>query len=91
MACVPADSEVAMKVATPVPLSVPLPIMVEPSKKSTVPAGGPMPDETVAVKPTLWPNEIGLRLDPSAVVVMTGLTTWDVGAEVLAAKLALPW
>ena len=53
IAWVPAVSVLVLKVATPVPLSVPLPMTVEPSRKLTVPGGGPMPDVTVAVNPTV--------------------------------------
>ena len=34
---------------------------------------------------------LGLTLDTTAAAVLTGLTTWDVGADLLAVKLPLPW
>ena len=41
-------------------LSVPVPRVVEPSLKVTVPVGVPAPELTVAVKVTAWPKTEGL-------------------------------
>jgi len=57
------------------PLNVPVPILVAPSKNVTVPVGVPDVDDTVAVKVTLWPNVDGFK-DEVTVVVDAG---WHVG------------
>ncbi len=57
------------KVATPLALSVPVPSVVAPSLKVTVPVGVPPAPVTVAVKVTDWPKVEGLADEPSAVVV----------------------
>jgi hypothetical protein len=72
----PTGRVVVLKVATP-PLSVPVPSVVLPSVKVTVPVGVPAPGElalTVAVSVTAWPKtaEVGEVL--SAVVVAARLT-----------------
>src|SRR2546428_11624550 len=60
MVCVATDNDEVAKVATPDPLSgMALPITVEPSLKSTVPAGIPMEPDTVAVKLTDCPKTEG--------------------------------
>jgi hypothetical protein len=53
----PAASVVVLKVATPLAFSGPVPRLVDPSRKVTVPVGTPLPDwgVTVAVNVTLWP------------------------------------
>ena len=61
----PTDSVAVLKVAVP-PDSVPLPILVEPSWKVTVPLGVPAPGltaATVAVKVTLWPKTDGFGVE----------------------------
>ena len=52
-----------VRVATPAPSSVPVPRLVAPSEKVTVPAGVPAPGATtvtVAVSVTGWPKADGL-------------------------------
>ena len=80
-------------VAVPVPSSVPLPIFVAPSMKSTVPVGVPAPGETgatVAVNVTDWPKTLGLVSEVSAVVVSAWFTVCETAVEVLVAKLVSP-
>ena len=77
-------TEVVLKAATP-PASVPVPILLPPSKKVTVPDGVPDPGEaaeTVAVKVTLWPNVDGLTDDTMPVEVFALATVIDAGDEV---------
>ncbi len=91
MEWVPADRAEVVKVATP-PLRVPVPSVVAPSKKVTVPVAGPEPDPgvTVAVKVTDWPVLEGFWLEVSAVVVERRFTVWLSAVEVLGLKLASP-
>ena len=65
--CPPAASEEVEKVAVP-PLSAPVPNVVAPSLKVTVPAG-PEEGVTVAVKETDWPTTLGLVPEATLVVV----------------------
>ncbi|WWP76933.1 hypothetical protein WDM22_28690 [Bradyrhizobium septentrionale] len=61
-----------MKVAL-LPLNVPVPINVPPSRKFTAPVGVPVPGAvtlTVAVKVTGCPATLGLSDEVSAVVVL---------------------
>ncbi len=70
------------------PLNVPDPIFVVPSKNVTVPVGVPDPAVTVAVKVTLWPNVDGFKDDITVVVVVAGGGAFTVcvnTGEVLAA------
>jgi hypothetical protein len=64
---------VVLKVATPLEFSVPVPRLVDPLMKVTVPVGVVVPDcdVTVAVRVTLWPRgaEVGLA---ASVVVLAG-------------------
>ena len=65
-----ARDEIA-KVATP-PLNVPVPSVVPPSLKVTLPVGVPLPGAaavTVAVKVTDWPKTEGFADDVTAVVL----------------------
>ena len=65
--------------ATPLLLSVPVPSVVEPSLKVTVPPGMPPPGDaavTVAVKVTACPTVDGLTEEVRAVAVFALLTTW---------------
>src|SRR5436189_134779 len=86
-----------VKVAWPL-LSVPVPKVVAPSLKVTVPEGVPAPGAlavTVAVNVTDWPDTAGFVADDSAVVVATtvggaAFTVWLSAAEVLPVKLASP-
>ncbi len=73
MVCWPA--EVKLKLALVMPLllvvSVPWPMLVDPSKKITEPVGlpGPFP-LTVAVKVTTWPDTEGLAEETTTVLVL---------------------
>src|SRR6266853_1870435 len=61
-----------VNVAIPLPFSVPVPNVVEPSLKVTVPVGTPLPGGvavTVAVNVTGWLNTEGLDDELTAVVV----------------------
>ena len=81
-----------MKVAMPA-LSVPVPSVVAPSLKVTVPVGVPAPGAvaaTVAVKVTACPNTDGLAEEESAVVVLAMFTVCVSAEDVLAEKLASP-
>jgi len=71
MLCEPALSEEVVKVACPEALSVPVPSVVAPSLKVTVPLGVPPPlaGVTVAVKVTAWPNALGFGDEDSVVTV----------------------
>ena len=60
-----------MKVAV-LPINVPDPMFVVPSKNVTVPVGVPDAVDTVAVKVTLWPNVEGLFDDMIVLVVLAG-------------------
>jgi hypothetical protein len=92
--CEPTLSEEVMNVATPLPLTVPVPICDPLSRKLTMPVVGAGPDETVtaAVNVTGWPNSAVTMLELSVVVVSTGagvMVTVNV-AESLGAKLVVP-
>jgi hypothetical protein len=71
MLCEPALSEEVVKVACPEALSVPVPSVVAPSLKVTVPLGVPPPlaGVTVAVKVTACPTVLGFGDDDSVVTV----------------------
>ena len=66
-----------LNVATPEPLSAPVPIVVAPSLKVTVPLGMPAPGAaaaTVAVNVVDWPKRVGLTELVRPVVVLDLLT-----------------
>ena len=85
MLCVPARSDIAAEVATPLEFTVPVPTAVVPSRKVTVPLGGvaaagqPAPGQTVAVNVTVWPKFTGFDGDRTVVVpawlTVTGVVT----------------
>jgi hypothetical protein len=81
------DNDEVENVATPDALSgMSFPITLEPSLKSTLPAGTPDPGATaltVAVSNTAWPAHDGLSEEPSAVAVLALLTSWERLAEML--------
>lgn len=83
-----------VRVATPPPLSVPVPSVVAPSLNVTVPVGVDVPDPgvTVAVNVTLWPKTAGFFEETSAVVVeiMLMFTFWASVEDVLLLKLVSP-
>src|SRR5205807_1660940 len=86
------DRLIVLKVATPLPLSVPVPIEAPLSWNVTVPVGVPDPGTaalTVAVNVTDWPNTDGLVDDATAVLVLSLLTTW-LGDSVPVPPLKLP-
>src|SRR3989442_6206838 len=80
-------------VTRPVPVSVPGPSGMNPSKKFTVPVGlatAVLPGAftlTAAVRVTDWPDTEGLTALLSKVVVSALLTTWLTAAEVDPLKL----
>jgi hypothetical protein len=88
MECVPTVNVEVVNVADP-PLSVPVPSVTVPFLNVTVPVGVPEVAVTVAVNVTAWPDVEGFSED-ATVVVGTGFTVCDRGAEVLAVKLASP-
>jgi hypothetical protein len=60
---------------------------------ATVPVGVPTPGATtatVAVKVMDWPAAEGFRLEPTVVVVLSGLTTWLTSVPTLAVLLLSP-
>jgi hypothetical protein len=77
------------KVAAPLPLRVPVPRVVLPSVKVTVPVGVPPAEETVAVKVTGWPKVEGVREELTVVLVVVLLTVW-LTLPLLVAKLVSP-
>jgi hypothetical protein len=88
----PAWVNVAVNVAIP-PESVPVPMLMVPLRKVTVPDGVPAPGDTaatVAVKVTAWPVDDGLGDDVRVVVVFALLTTCATAVLVLVLKLPSP-
>ena len=71
---------------------VPVPIVVAPSRKVTVPVGVPPGLATVAVNATICPNTEGLASLVTVVLVSAVLTTWGlpVSDPVLPLKLPSP-
>jgi hypothetical protein len=83
-------TSVAVLVRVPVAVRVPLPIVVEPSMKTTEPVGGAKRPTRVAVRMTDWPALAGLSDDVTvAVVEVAGLTTWLNTADVAAPKFGV--
>src|SRR2546428_2595799 len=84
-------------VAPPLVDSVPVPSVVRPSLKVTVPLGltaAALPGEltlTVAVKVTDWPETEGLAEGTTVVVVAALLTTWISDAQVGVQFTSTPW
>ena len=67
-------------VTPPLVLKLPVPSVVEPSLKVTVPVGVPAPGATtatVAVRVTVWPSDGLAGEKVRAVVVAACLTIWD--------------
>ena len=82
---------VVVKVAVP-PDNVPVPSVVVPSLKVTVPVGLPLPGATaltVAVKVTDWPNAEGFAEEASVVVVLALLTVCET-VPLLGSKVESP-
>src|SRR2546425_10613937 len=89
MACEPTASVLVTNVAWPEPSRVPVPRVLEPSLKVTVPVGVPAAGlfaVTVAVKVTACPDSDGLAEELTSVVVPAWVTVWVGELEVLALK-----
>ena len=91
--CGPTASVLVVNIAWPELFSVPVPRVLWPSSKVTVPLGvtptGPFA-VTVAVKVTGCPDTEGLAEELSNVVVPAFFTVWVSGLEVLPLKVASP-
>jgi hypothetical protein len=88
----PRDNEVEENAAVPFDRET-VAIVVEPSLKTTLPVGVPVPgaiDLTVAVNVTLWPKVEGFRDDVSVVDVEARFTVCVSVGEVLAEKFVAP-
>ena len=83
------DKVDVVNVALPL-LSVPVPSVVDPSLKVTVPVGVPPLDVTVAVNFTEAPKVDGFSEDVTEVELAAALTVCVSTAEVLPLKLVLP-
>ena len=79
-----------LNTACPDAFSVPVPMLVLPSKNVTVPVGTPPAPETVAVKVTVCPQRRGISDEARVVVVAARFTVCVSAADVLDPKLALP-
>src|SRR2546422_926402 len=93
MGCAAIDRVDVLKVATPLPSSVPVPRLLLPSLNCTVPVAI-TPDTlplTVAANVTPWPNTRGLPLDVTLVLVLALLTLWLRLLDVLPLKSMSPW
>jgi len=91
--CEPTVSVLVTNVAWPELSRVPVPRVLEPSLKVTVPVAVPAPGlfaVTVAVKVTACPDTEGLAEELTNVVVPAFLTVWVSGLEVLPLKVASP-
>ena len=91
--CEPTASVLVTNVAWPELSRVPVPRVLEPSLKVTVPVAVPAPGlfaVTVAVKVTACPDTEGLAEELTNVVVPAFLTVWVSGLEVLPLKVASP-
>ncbi len=89
----PTASVLVTNVAWPEPFRVPVPRVLEPSLKVTVPVGVPAPGlfaVTVAVKVTDCPDSDGLAEELTSVVVLAFFTVWVSVLEVLPLKVAPP-
>lgn len=87
----PTASVDVVNVAAPPVFSIPIPSVIVPSRKATVPVGVPeLPDMIVAVNVTMTPLDAeGAELSKAAVVGVSVIVS-VIAAEVLAAKLVLP-
>src|ERR1039458_8073932 len=87
----PTESASVVNVATPLPLSPPVPNIVAPSRNVTAPVGVPPAVlATVAVKVTDCPPMEGLSDDTTDVVVGLALTTCAMILDVLDEKFESP-
>jgi hypothetical protein len=78
------------KLASPLPFSVPLPIVPAPSWNVTVPVGVPDADVTVAVNVTDCPVTDGFADEITAVDVLFWFTVWECPEDVEPAYDPLP-
>ena len=85
--CAPVVVKLWLKAATP-ELSVPVPKVVAPSLKVTVPVA--VDGATVAVSAVLWPTAAGLTEDVSVVVLAATLIAWLNAVDVLVAYEVSP-
>ena len=92
MLCVPTERLLVLKLAWCVDaLTVPVPRVVVPSLKVTVPVGlPPKAVVMVAVKATVWPLFDGFGVDVSAVAVLAWFTFWLTTGDVLGVKSTSP-
>jgi len=91
--CEPTASVLVTNVAWPEAFRVPVPRVLGPSLKVTVPVGVPAPlvlAFTVAVKVTDCPDSDGLAEELTSVVVLPFFTVWVSVLEVLPLKVAAP-
>jgi hypothetical protein len=89
--CVPTVSNDVAKVATPLLFNVPVPSVVAPSWKVTLPVGVPeVLDVIVAVKVTGAPLDVEAAELTNAAEVAAGVMVCVTAADVLPAKFALP-
>src|SRR5438552_6696146 len=87
----PTASVLVTNVAWPEPFRVPVPRVLGPSLKVTVPVGVPAPGlvaVTVAVKVTDCPDSDGLREEVTDVVVPASVAVWVGGVDVLVVGVA---
>src|SRR5262245_14352948 len=76
MSTCPPTGRVVVVIVAVVPLTVPVPILVKPSKNDTVPLGGPGLAVMVAVTVTKPPDVLGLGEVATAVLVVVPLSPW---------------
>ena len=89
----PTASALVVNVAWPEPSRMPVPRVLDPSLKVTVPVGVPAPGlfaVTVAVKVTDCPDTDGLAEELTDVAVLAFFTVWVSALEVLPVKVASP-
>jgi hypothetical protein len=73
MLCEPTASDVVVKVATPEPLSVPVPKDVVPSRKVTMPVGAAVPDVPTVLDVNVTLAPLVMLNDDAARVVAVGV------------------
>lgn len=86
----PATNAAVEREACPVPFSVPLPMELVPSRKTTVPVGVPPVPVTVAVNVTDCPAVEGLSEETTLVLEGCPTTVCVTTAEMLPAEFASP-
>src|SRR5438105_8082918 len=93
IASVPTASADVVRVALPLPFSVPVPRTLAPFMKGAVPVGGPAAGATAdtgAVKVTDWPKTDGLTKEASDVLLDAVVTVCLRIGEVLPVKFVSP-